>query len=176
MIRTVRRLSVCFLVLAIASGCNRNDQGDGAAPQPADEPSATALAPYPADLSAQSSPTDVATVLIRALDADDAETLRGLVAVKHEVEAVDAIYRRHGRAGDTTPEKAATMAAAGWQATYLFFETNATQVERETIEKDTAEVFAAGKSPTGKPRTLKIKLVREDDVWKVRAGLETLPD
>ena len=36
---------------------------------------------------------------------------------------------------------------------------------------DTAEVFAAGKSPVDKPCGLKIKLVREDGVWKVRAGL-----
>ena len=67
------------------------------------------------------------------------------------------------------------MTAAGWRATYMFFEENETHVEHETIERDTASVFASGKTPVGKARTLKITLLREDGLWKVRAGLESLP-
>jgi len=176
MVRRSGYLLLCFLVLAILWGCGENGGNGGTPSDPATERSAPALAPYPAGLSAESSPTDVATVLIAALDSEDKATLLGLVAVEHEVEAVDAIYRRHGRASRLKPENVAAMTAAGWQATYAFFKKNETKVERETVTGDKAEVFAAGKSPLDKPCGLKIKLVREGGVWKVRAGLESLPE
>ena len=176
MMRKCAALLLCCLAVAIFRGCAKNGANDGSASEPGAERPAASLASYPGELSAESSPSDVAMVLIEALDGDDKETLLGLVAVNHEMEAVDAIYRRHGRASDISPEKTAAMTATGWQATYAFFKNDETTVERETVRGDTAEVFASGKSPVGEPRTLKIKLVREDDVWKVRAGLLTLAE
>ncbi len=171
-----RCLIACFLLVVVVSGCgDNNEEGDSTPGQGAKE-STPALAPYPASLSAESSPKEVAQVLIQALDADDKQTLLGLVAVEHEMAAVDAIYRKHGRRSNHKPESVAAMTVAGWQATHLFFEENETQVERETIKGDAAVVFARGKTPVGKPQMLKITLLREDGLWKVRAGLESLPE
>jgi len=175
MLKSLTCLMAGILLLAAISGCG-NENGDEKSSQ-AQSPkeSASVLLSYPSSLSAKSSPSDVAKVLIEALDADDKETLLGLVAVNKGMADIEAIYRKHGRRSNLKPEGAVVMAVAGWQATYAFFEKNQTQVERETINGDTAEVFAAGKSPVGKSCTLKIILLREEGLWKVRPGLESLP-
>ena len=174
-LKPTRCVVACLLLAVAASGCDRNNDAGESTPAPRSGESASALPPYPSGLSAESSPTEVAQVLIQALDADDNGTLLGLVAVNHEMAAVDAIHRKHGRRSRLKPESVSAMTAAGWRATYAFFQENETRIERETVKGDTAEVFAAGKTPVGKARTLKINLLREGGLWKVRAGLESLP-
>jgi len=164
---------VCVLVIAGLS-CSKKSDSEGGASGAGKEGKAAVSLKYPSNLSAESTPKEVAGVLVRALDEDDGATLVGLVAAKAEAEAVNAIYRKHGREGATSPESAARLAAAGWMATYAFFQEGETEVVREVVTGDTAEVFAAGKAPDGKDRTLKIKLLREDGLWKVGAGLQSL--
>lgn len=140
---------------------------------PAEE-SATAIPPYPARLSAASTPSQVGTVLIQALDAGDKQTLLGLVAAKHEADQVDGIYRQYGKSHETPPEKAAAMAVAGWVLSYEWFEKGATQVTQERVSGDTAVVQAQGRNPhTGRARLLTMELVREEGVWKVTGGLQS---
>jgi len=153
---------------AMMPACRRGGDANGDA-------LSAAVFPYPTSLSPESSPIEVARALVRALDEDDKQTLLGLVAVKAAVAEMNEIFRKHGRTGKTKPKSAAAMAAAGWSATYVFFQQGETVVEREVIQRDTATVFANGKTPDGKPRMLKITLLREDGLWKVRAGLESLP-
>ena len=176
MLKSTRCLLAYLLLVVAASGCgdNNNEEGESTPAQRSEE-SAPAPARYPASLSAESSPMEVAKALIQALDGDDKETLLGLVAVSHEMAEVAAIYRKHGRRSRLKPESVAAMTSAGWRATYMFFKKNETLVEREATNGDTAVVFAGGKTPVGKARTLKITLLREDGLWKVRAGLESLP-
>ena len=150
----------------LASGCGRDGEGESAAP--------ASVAAYPSSLSADSSPEEVVGVLIQALDEDDDATLIGLVAVKAEMKAVEAIYRRGGRSTKLTPGGVAAFTAGGWGMSYAFFQAGETQVDSATVEGDTAVVLATGKRPDGKPSTLKVKLVREDGLWKVKAGLESL--
>jgi hypothetical protein len=130
------------------------------------------LPPYPSALSAQSSPSQVAEVLIQALDEGDDQVLLGLVAVKHDIEAIDSIYSRHGREHETAPADAAALTASGWKTSYAWYQSGATYVTEETIDGDTAVVWARGLNPTtGRARELTISMVREDGVWKVAAGL-----
>ncbi|UCH34556.1 MAG: hypothetical protein JSV65_18870 [Armatimonadota bacterium] len=125
-------------------------------------------------------PSEVAQVMIQALDAKDKQTLLGLVATKMETAAIDEIYRKHGRSHDTKPAEAARLSAAGWQATYAFFEKGATYVTEERMEPagaggaETAMVIARGaNASTGEPQLLIIELVQEGGLWKVKAGLQT---
>jgi hypothetical protein len=113
-------------------------------------------------------------VLVRALDDGDNKVLVGLVAAKAEAEKIDSIFARHGRSANTPPESAAALAASGWRATYAIFEKGETEVESQEIEGDRATVYADGVLKVGEPRRLKIKMMREDGLWKVRGGLETL--
>lgn len=132
-----------------------------------------ALPPYPSALSAQSSPSQVAEVLIQALDEGNDQVLLGLVAVKHEIEAIDSIYRKHGKEHETTPADGAALAVSGWKTSYTWYQPGATYVTGERTDGDTAGVWAQGINPTtGRARELTISMVWEDGVWKVAAGLQ----
>ena len=43
------------------------------------------------------------------------------------------------------------------------------------VDDSDIDLLAGGKAPDGKARTLKITLLREDGLWKVRPGLDSLP-
>jgi hypothetical protein len=164
-----RPVRIAVLLTTFAAACLIA----GCAGQPEEESTPT-LPPYPAELSAASTPSQVATVLIQALDAGDKQTLPGLVAAKHEVDQVDGIYRQYGKSHETPPETAAGMAVAGWVMSYEWFEKGATRVTGEDVSGDTAAVQAQGRNPhTGRARLLTIEVVREDGVWKVTGGLQS---
>ncbi len=158
------------LLLAICSlpwvaGCG---SGDG------EEETEASLPSYPPGLSAQSSPRQVAEVLIAALDENDGRALLGLVAIEHGAGEIDAIYQKYGRESEQTPEQVARLTASGWGATYAWFQKGATRVTGERISGDTATVEAQGVNPnTGRPRLLQIDMVREDGLWKVKPGLQS---
>jgi hypothetical protein len=128
--------------------------------------------PYPAALPEESSPEDVVEVLLAALDGKDEDTLRGLVAVQAEGGAVGEIYRKHGRRSSHSAAEVASMVAAGWQLTYMFFEPGQSMVERVEIEGERGTVTVSGLRG-GNVAYLEVKLVREDGLWKVGAGLES---
>ena len=165
-------LVLAAALVAMAWGCGKGQEGEGA--PPAETSTAGPAAAYPSALSAASSPTEVAQVLIKALDEEDKGTLLGLVAVKAVAKDIEAIYQKHGKTSKGAPKAAPGLAAAGWGATYAFYQTGQTTVTREEVTGESASVFAGGKAPDGSPKTLKIKMVREDGVWKVRGGLETV--
>ena len=165
-------ITISIAVTLVAIGCAERD----ADTTTADE----AMPAYPASLSSESTPSEVAEALIRALDEEDQQTLMALVAVKAEMEAIEAIYREHGRTHETDPVEAASLAASGWRATYSFLAPGATHVTDEDIKvagpvsAETATVTASAESAADRtPRSLTIRLMREDGVWKVRAGLQT---
>ena len=129
---------------------------------------------YPPGLSAQSSPRQVAEALIQALDERDGQTLLGLVAIEHGGSEIDAIYQKYGRESDKTPEQVAGLTISGWGATYAWFQKGATRITGERISGETATVEAQGINPnTGRPRLLQIEMVRENDLWKVKPGLQS---
>jgi len=154
-------LSVCFVLpCLILCGCARRE--------------GSVTIPYPSSLSDSSTPSEVAALLIKALDEENEEVLTALVAAKSEAEAIGSIFSKYGRRSSITPEKAARVAAAGWQATYAFFEKGATAVAEEQISGETAVVRANGRNAsTGEAQSLTITLIREDGLWKIRAGLLT---
>jgi hypothetical protein len=164
------------MLLAATAGCQRT--GDDAARDPAasGQGESSAAPAYPAALSADSSPEQVARALIDALDADDMPTLVGLVAARSEAEAIDRIFRKRGREANTSPAKAARLAAAGWGATYAFCQAGKTAVERQALHDGRAAVYASATRRDGKGCTLRIDLIREDGLWKVCAGLKQLAD
>jgi hypothetical protein len=163
-----------LLVLAVCSGCGRGEDTTSV-PTENGVSSDSNLPSYPPTLSAQSSPEEVAQILIKALDTDDGRTLRGLAAIESSSKDVSAIYRKYGKQSPMQPEDVAKLVAAGWRATYAFFESGETQIQDSTLSGDSAVVMATGKAPNGDARRLRIKLVREDGLWKVCAGLESLP-
>jgi hypothetical protein len=114
----------------------------------------------------------VAQVLIQALDDGNEAVLQGLVAVKHEMEAIDAIYKKHGKEHKATPSAAVAMTVSGWKMSYAWYQPGATHVRSERISGETAMVEAEGLNPTTRrPRELAVTMVREDGVWKAAAGL-----
>jgi hypothetical protein len=175
-----RRIGAFAIVLAgaalaaVAVGCGGGGDDEDEA---STDGAPTAVIEYPEELSSASTPTEVAEVLIRALDEGDNETLGGLVASKAEAEAINKIFAKHGRRGNTRPESAAALALSGWRASYATFRKGETEVEREVVDGDTATVFTRGMLRVGKSQGLKIRMLREgppEGAWKVRAGLQAL--
>ena len=165
--------------LSFVAGCGKGEEGEtapqqGSGAEQGTQAAAAASAAYPAGLSSSSSPSEVAQALIKALDEEDEGTLLGLVAAKAVAKDIEAIFEKHGRKSKGASKAGPAFAVAGWQATYAFCQSGQTTVTREEVAGETATVFAAGKAPDGSSKTLKIKLVREDGVWKVEAGLETV--
>lgn len=157
------------LLAAGVSGCKKSGEDQSSSPD-------AMPTEYPEGLSADSAVESVAETLIGALDGGDTEILKGLVAVKAETEAVEAIYRRHGRTSDMKPEQVEGMVVAGWRASYAFLQAGETVVDRTSVRGDTAAVFASVKRLDGTPGMLKIKFIREDGLWKVRGGLESVSE
>jgi hypothetical protein len=166
-------LAGLILLMPSGIGCGREEPEEPGAAEVAPEGERVTLPPYPASLSEQSSPREVVGVLIEALDEEDTQTLQGLVAVEAEMEAVRAIYRRHGRQPKQTPADVASMTATGWQLTYAFFEAGQSTVDRSDVQGDRATVFVTGRRGDGSTVRLRADLVREEGVWKVLAGLES---
>ena len=166
-------LLVVVSLVPIGQGCGGKTE-NGTAPEAETETAGSpAAASYPAALSAASTPSEVARVLVQALDAQNKATLLGLVATKAATEQVDAIYKKYGKRSPIKPEANAALAAGGWLATYSFVQSGQTEVKGERITGESATVTAAAKGPDGTARTLMIKLVREERVWKVLPGIET---
>jgi len=127
------------------------------------EETEAALPSYPPGLSGESSPRQVAEVLIKALDDRDGQALLGLVAVEHGASGLDAIYAQYGRKSNKSPAQVAGLTVSGWRGTYAWFQAGATRVTVERITGETARVEAQGVNPnTGRPRLLQIEMVRED--------------
>ncbi len=179
--RRAALLVIAVLLVSMACGCRdsaRSDAPDGGKDGGGKDGGKGSVPSYPASLSETSVPSDVAAVLIKALDEGDTNTLLGLVAVKAEAAAIDAIFRKYGRKHSAAPGQAAKLAAAGWGATYSFLKKGATEVVGEQVDGAQAVVRAKGQqrqgSPDGPPRGLEIRLIREDGLWKVRAGLKSV--
>jgi len=87
-------LAMVFLA-AVSVGCGKGDD-EQAQSGGAGGGQASITLKYPAALSEESSPWEVAQALIQALEENDTPTLLGLVAAKRETEEFAAIYRKHG--------------------------------------------------------------------------------
>lgn len=161
-----------LLVVLCVAGCGETDTEDEATRngQPAE------TIPYQDDLSADSTPLEVARRLIRALDKDDLATLEGLVAVKAEARDVQSLYAKYGREAGlqqaVKPARIARMTATGWQLTYAFFRPGETTVEEASVDGRQAVVYARGTRRDGRTASLRIEMVRENGLWKIRAGLK----
>jgi len=137
----------------LASGCGSGDEDDAPMSKPP---------PYPASLSKDSTPTDVAKLLVKALEEKDRRTLQGLVAVKAAGKDMERIGKTY------SPAKVAALVAIGCGSTYAFFKKGETEITGEEIGGDTATVRARGKNKEDKPMGLVLPMVREDGVWKVK--------
>ncbi len=157
-------ITIALSLLLITTGCRSEEKI-----VPKSE--AEKISAYGITLTRESSPREVAHLLVKGLDNEDRELLSKLVAVKHEMEEVKNLFREYGRAYKGSPEKVAASVAAGWMATYLFFQSGQTAVTDERIEGDKASVYATGRKLNGEIRTLEIRMIREDGWWKVQAGL-----
>jgi len=168
--RTFKILSVTLLItLVLVSGCRRGGRSEtaGGGSQPSE------ISAYGITLTKESPPGKVAELLIKGLDNGDTELLKKLVAVKHETAAVDAIYGKYGKKSSITPDKAASLAVAGWKATYSFFKKGETTVTKTDLQGETATINATAKGGTNlEERHIRINLVMEDGWWKVTAGIK----
>lgn len=132
-------------------------------------------------LTDKTTPDDVGRIAIRALDMEDMKTLAQLAAVRSESGAAQVMSRRYGRAGTPpSPEQIGPMVAGGWRTVYAEFKRGATEITSAVVAPfptqgtETATVVAAGvNAKTKQPMTLTMHLVREDGMWKVRAGMES---
>lgn len=159
-----------FVLLCVATGpaCDR-------ASPPGTASSAPAVV-YPAGLHAGSTPRQVAEAFVRALDANDEATLRGLAAVRAAVADVAESFRRHGQEPQQDSRGALAAVVVGWQAAYQALEPGATQVESDSTSGERATVIASATNrQTGQREQIVIRLVREDRVWKVLPEIHPPP-
>ncbi len=151
---------ILFCVLPV--GCKRSEPG-------AEGGGAEA---YDTGLTPESTPSEVVELAIKGLDEGNKELLLALVAAKDAAKGMDEIYRKYGKESPISSEATAGMAVAGWGMTYSFFRKGATEIVEEQINGDKAAVRARGVyDKTGKPGMLRFDLIREDGLWKIKAGL-----
>jgi len=156
---------ILFCQFITSGGCDKR-KGAGEKTQP------DTISAYGITLTEESTPEEVAGLLIRGLDNDDKDVLTRLVAIKNEMVEIKKIYQKLGqRPKDLTPEGVAIITAKGWIASYAIIEPGRTEITGERIEGERASVYCAGIDQQGKKRTFEIRLVREDGWWKVTAGL-----
>jgi len=164
MVRVIMRSVILSILLVIFVNWGR--QEDSQQNQP------NIISAYGITLTKESSPREVASVLIKGLDNDDEVGLTKLVAVKNEMAEIEKIYQKYGqRAKKLTPEKVAITTAKGWIACYAIFEPGRTRIIGEKVEGEKAYVYCVGIDPQRKERAFEIRMVREDGWWKVIAGL-----
>jgi len=132
------------------------------------------IAAYGLTLTTESSPIEVAKLLVKGLDNEDKGLLTKLVAVKYEMKEMEKIFHKYGRKSNLTPEKVAIVVSSGWLATYLSFQSGKTILVKEKIEGNNAIVYATGINLKGEKQILEIKMVREDNWWKVQSGLKVI--
>jgi len=160
-------ITFSFLLVMII-GCRNTQGGKG---QQSQLEKTEKISAYGISLTRESSPKEVANLLIKGLDNDDKNILSKLVAVKYEMKEIEKIFHKYGKKANVTPEKTATITVLGWMATYAFFEKGQTTITEEKIEGDKSYVYAIGQKPNGAKRTLEIRMIREDGWWKIQAGL-----
>jgi len=159
-------IAFSFLLVTIA-GCRNTQKETGQQSQP------EKVSAYGITLIRESSPREVANLLIKGLDNDDKNILSKLVAVKYGAEEVEKIFRKYGKKSNISPEKSTALAVSGWMATYAFFEQGQTAITGDKTEGDKAYVYATGRNQTsGANQNLEIRMVREDGWWKIQPGLQ----
>lgn len=164
MVRMTKRSVILSILLLISVNWGRQEGSQQNQPN--------IISAYGITLTRESSPREVASVLIKALDNNDEVMLTKLVAIKNEMEEFKKIYQRYGqRAKKITPEKVAITTAKGWIASYAIFEPGRTRIIGVKVEGEKAYVYCVGINSQGKERAFEIRMVREDGWWKVIAGL-----
>ena len=157
------------LAFCLFAGCSRPEEGSVEDTYSHPEE----ISGYGITLTKDSSPEEVAALLIKGLDNEDTILLKQLVAVKHEKKEMSAIYERYGKESPVTLESAANLAVKGWQMTYSFLAKGQTSITKTDIHGDTATVHAMAKGHVNfEDRYIRIKLIKEDGWWKVAAGIE----
>uniref|UniRef100_A0A7C6ECP3 DUF4878 domain-containing protein n=1 Tax=candidate division WOR-3 bacterium TaxID=2052148 RepID=A0A7C6ECP3_UNCW3 len=167
MVRVIKIVIISILLVSLF-GCGGKRKEAGQQNQP------DTISAYGITLTKESSPKEVASLLIKGLDNDDEDVLTKLVAVKNEMAEIKKVFQKHGqRAKKLTPEDVASLTAKGWMASYAFLEPGWTKITDETIEGDRAYVYCVARNPKGRERNFEIRLIREDGWWKVTAGLHS---
>jgi len=131
------------------------------------------ISAYGITITKESSPKEIAYLLIKGLDNDDEKLLAKLVAVKHEIEEIKKLFNKKGMRMKRKPtfEEVATLTAKGWIASYAILEPGRTRIVDEIIEGERASVYCVGINPRGKEQSFEIWFVWEDNRWKAEAGL-----
>ncbi|MEO0131262.1 MAG: hypothetical protein ABIK76_06190, partial [candidate division WOR-3 bacterium] len=89
---------------------------------------------YGITLTKESSPKEVANLLIKGLDNEDEELLKKLVAVDYETKEIEKIFKNQGKKAKINKEEVADLTVSGWLLTYTFFQKGKTRVIEEEIE------------------------------------------
>lgn len=152
-------IAVALVIILHSYGCTKQQDISG----------------YGITLKKESTPEEVAELLISGLDHEDEELLKKLVAVKYAKEDIDSIFRKRLRKSDVTYDQAAGFAVDGWIMTYTFCSKGETRIISTTIDGDKATVIASGRyRSTGESNRIRIDLRREEGWWKVQHGINIL--
>lgn len=130
---------------------------------------------YGVKIDRNTEPMEIAKILIKALDEDDYNVLKKLVAVKTEKKAIIDIFKKYSQKPRITEdEKIINLVVSGWILTYSFFKKGNTIITGDKVGGDSAFVYATGIKLNGSISSFEIKFIREDGYWKVLAGLREL--
>lgn len=157
-----------FGLILIFSGCvSSKKEADILLPQE--------ISGYGITITKASTPQDVARLLIQGVDNKDEALLAKLVAVKDGKKKTEEIFAKYGRREKWPYDAVAKTAASGWQATYSFYDKFKTRIIEEKIEGELAFVKAAGINRVSQQeRKFEIRLIKEDNLWRVRMGIQPL--
>ncbi len=129
-----------------------------------------------AGLTPESTPGEVVEVFLRGLRNDDEELIASLTPAETEAEVLREYTRKRGFGAKVTPGAAARLNAAALRRKAALFDPSGAEIISATIGGERATVVVRGRNVrTGEPSLLRVRLIREDDVWRVHRAETARP-
>jgi pyruvate/2-oxoglutarate/acetoin dehydrogenase E1 component len=158
-------LSIVIVVAAALSGCR---------PSGVASPSKTNAAAQPTGgvaITRDSSPEDVAKLLIAAIEKSDTAVLAQLVASQHVRSDTQRITQGRKQFAKVV-DNGDALAIVGWRAKFSFLKSGSAKVASHSIDGERATVLLEAVNKQDEPVSLEVNLVREADLWKVMPGIK----
>lgn len=152
---------IFFIILFISISCNKN------------KAKYEQITAYGITIDKDTEPLKIAEVFIKALDEENTDVLKKLVAVNAERKAILKVFKKYYlKPRNIEDENIKEIVISGWSLTYSFFKKGNVYITGDKVGVDSAFVFASGLKVNDERKTIEIRFVREKGYWKILSGLK----
>ncbi len=128
---------------------------------------------YGVKIDRDTEPVKIAEVMIKALEEENQDVLKKIVAVNTERKAIIEIFKKYyQKPRKIEDENIRKIVVSGWLLTYSFFKKGNTFITGDKVGEDSAFVYASGIKLNGSRSSFEIRFVKEDGYWKALGGIK----